>query len=276
MAQKIKAADYFTNSPFHAEIIEGKPESSYKTSTVSYSLTCKECGHKYTRRGNAKTLNKCAGCKLEWEHPDVVLGGAVTRSRKAPIQRDVMVDEPEEEPDTEEAKEAKKKFDDTVNHAIKLFTGEADEARPPPKKKKDAAKEKTTWVEDIIDYYDEYVNKYWHRFYRVKIFEQDELDFMRDDLFENYDLVEEFEASLPEEQRLKVKWPNRATAYKSNGRNKDRRTKEDVLADEAATPVEEDSDDDYYEVIITRTIRVKKGETFVSPEGFTCQVIEKK
>ena len=65
---KITAGNYFKDSVlFNAELIEGNPSNSGKSSAVRYSLTCKKCGEPQEKSGNAKTLNKCTTCKRVWD-----------------------------------------------------------------------------------------------------------------------------------------------------------------------------------------------------------------
>lgn len=264
---KIQAGDYFTRegSPFKATVVSGSPNHSAKSSLVIYDIKCSKCKESYQRRGNQKTLNTCANCKHVWEEADtapvVVQGGA-----------DEIPDDAPTPARQTRAQKRKADAEKDLEHLVNIAKGEAE---PRPRVK--AKEEPIYYVEEILDYYDDRVDNYWHRFYYVKWQGDDKLTFVRDDAFDDHTMVDNFEAELEPAKRLAVLFKDRSRVYKS--KHAQIRKRRDVLDEEeleAEVEAEAEAEEEYYEVIISKVIRVKKGTTYEAPDGFTYKVVEKK
>lgn len=261
MADKVLAKDYFKDSIlFDAKVVSDNPNSSAKSSTVSYELTCKKCKGFSKRRGNSSVLKTCSECKREWDREENEIIEPVKKVTSKKVKPVVV--ESDEEPEvpkpvpsrravTQAAIAAAKEEENqplqasprrkiTVESITDLLTKGASEkpADTPAAAVPDTKPADDTYAFDgILDYYDERLEDMWHRYYYVKWTGYDEPTFVLDEDFTDQKVVTAFEDGLPEVERFKVMFPK--TSRKNKGAKHAVRTKIDVLKDRGDIPDKE-------------------------------------
>ena len=272
----IQAQDFFTDSVlFDATITAGKGTQSYRSSAVTYDLTCKKCGEVTSRRGNSSALLKCGNCKRSWNYAD----NTITENAKAVVAAPVEapVEAAAEAPVVDEVVAEvveKVKPKRSAMHYVNLIRKAAEPIAPPP------VVEKKEYVIEILDHYDTRRNGLWTRAYYCAWYDSDELTFVLDEDFEDGAMIAAYEDSLPVEQRFKTIFKNPRAAYAA--KSKTFRTEADVLRDAAPKKPEvapvaaeeniisNDSDEEMV-IIISKKIVLKKGEKYTIADGFEVQ-----
>ena len=330
--QKVLAREYFTNSPlFKVDVLAGI-ESSATSSNVEYRLTCKKCSEVFTRKGNARKLRTCAGCKREWDRDNNTIvevekvegGGNRTSPRLAkkledsdeePVSKKGKVkpvlEESDEEPivekvskkprtkpvleesDEEPIQKAVKKVtnkkavvedsdeeepvNETPPHDVdilaKILTGEIKPktSQNKPKKLKQELKDGEHWVEEILDYYDDYEDSRWYRFYYVKWWKDDNNTFIRADKFTDDKMLKEYESGLPTVERFRNVFPNPKITKRTGKEKVGYRTKEDV---EKAMKDDEVVEEPTREKLQVDVVYMKAGERYFDLKSKTLFLLE--
>lgn len=95
--QKTLAREYFKDSElFDCDVLSGM-DNSATSSSAEYELTCKKCNATFKRKGNAKNLRTCAGCKRVWNREDNSIVEPEPKAGKAKATAKAKVEEEEEE-----------------------------------------------------------------------------------------------------------------------------------------------------------------------------------
>lgn len=286
--QKITAGAYFVNSElFNVDVLAGM-DNSATSYNASYELTCKKCHHVSKRRGNAKNLVICAGCKRTWDRennsiieapkkaPAKKITPEKTPAKKVPVE-EIVEDKVEEKVLRRSTRTKGKKLLDTSSEEEEENSqiSDEDEVEEPVLKKRevpdhDAAmilkilkgevkpdaidsksktlkndQEKTDlkdgeyYVEEILDYYDDYQERRWWRFYYVKWYGHEELSFIRADKFTDTKLLEKYERTLPTVNRFNNMFANPKITKKTGEERVGYRRKSDVEKDMEIVPIDE-------------------------------------
>lgn len=291
--QKIFAREYFTNSRlFTVDVLSGM-DNSATSFNAEYELTCKKCKAEFKRKGNARNLTTCSGCKRVWNREDNTIEEPVPKVKKekvAKVKAEVVDEEteeviptttlrkstrlaqrnaPAEDTVSEEPKKTAKRTpkkapvvveevkavveqpseessddddeikrpavpDHNLDILAQILKGEIEpksvQAKPKTLKN-DGLKEGEYWVEEILDYYDDYEDKRWHRFYLAKWHNDPTPTFVRVDKFTDDKLVEKYEKSIPTAERFKNMFPNPKITKRTGKEKIGFRTKADVEKD---------------------------------------------
>ena len=340
--QKIHAREYFNGSVlFTADVLAGM-DNSATSSSAEYELTCKKCGAEFTRKGNAKNLRTCAGCKRTWDRSDNVIKEYVKKTlvkkaaevveivppRKSARLAKLNVEESEEESEEEipkveseeeipkvasktgvpkKVKESEeenplpkaKKFkmpiesedddddddipgkklpDHDVDILLRVLKGEVEPIKAKPKKtlknKAPVKEEEENWVEEILDYYDDYADGEWQRVYYVKWWGSNENTFITVDDFSDSTLVNKFEKSLPSSERFRNMFPN-SKIKKLTGMEKIAyRTKADVENDAKQEEVPDEVKEPAREKVQVELVYLKAGHRYFDLKTSTLFLLE--